>query len=284
MEEVLKLKSAIEKTAALIRKDVPLSLLDRSVINPNEMSKAAFNMLVSNMEQTGITDALLVRALPTGRYRLIGGNHRLDAAELLGFTSAPCSIITDPDFGDDAERFQIVRMNMIRGKLNPKKFVQLYNALDTKYESDLMAEAFGFEDEDQFKRLIGEMAKTLPSSLQDKFKEAAAEIKTVDGLSKLLNQMFTKHGDTLPWGYMLIDFGTKESVWLRMHAVDKKKFLDVAAMCVEKKRSVDSLMRLVLQSIAAGKLPDLMKALEDFPEVEVKDGEIPLESGLPVNE
>lgn len=275
------MSTAIDKTSAIVRKMVPLGLIDRTEINPNEMSKTGFNLLVKNIEETGITDPLLVRSLGNGRYRLVGGNHRYDAAELLGFTEAPCSVITDPEFGDDAERFQIVRMNMIRGKLNPQKFMKLYQAMDTKYESDLMAEAFGFEDEDQFKRIIGEMAKSLPSNLQSQFKEAAKEIKTIDGLSKLLNQLFSKHGNTLPYGYMLIDFGAKESVWLRMTAFDKAKFLEVAAICVEKKRSVDSLMRLLLQSIAAGKLPGVLEALLEFPEVPVQEGEIPLDHADP---
>ena len=70
-----------------------------------------------------------------------------------------------------------------------------------------MQDAFGFAEEAEFKRLIAQTAKMLPDKeLQEKFKEAAQEIKTVDGLSKLLNEMFTKYGDTLPHGYMIFDY------------------------------------------------------------------------------
>jgi hypothetical protein len=269
--------SAEEKTQSVLRKNLPIGLLVKNAHNPNEMGAKEFNLLVSNMEATGVTDPLLVRPIEGGKYRIVGGHHRFDACELLGFQEIPCTIITDPNFDDDMEKFQIVRMNMIRGKLNTKKFLTLYDSLDKKYAADIMADAFGFADEDAFKKIIGEMAATLPNGLQTEFKNAAKEIKTIDGLTKLLNLMFTKYGDTLPYGYMMVDFGGKESVWLRMAEHDMKKFKEVADLCVEKKRSVDALFRLFLQSIAAGNLPTLLTALEQFPEVSVEKGKIPVE-------
>lgn len=272
------MSTAIEKTQQVKRVNLAIDLLDKNEHNPNEMGPNEFNLLYRNMELTGITDPILVRELPTGRFRIVGGHHRYEAAKLLEFAEVPCTVITDPSFDDDMEKYQVVRMNMIKGKLNPKKFLALYDSMDKKYESDIMAEAFGFSDETTFKKLIGQMSKALPENLQDEFKKAAEEIKTVDGLSKLLNQMFTKHGETLPYGYMLIDFGTKDSVWLRMNAVDKDRFLAVAAKCVERKRSVDSLFRLFMQSIAGGQLDSLLDGLMSFPEVKVVEGEVPLES------
>lgn len=264
---------AITKTGSIIRKNLLLSQIIKNDSNPNEMSKAEFNLLVNNIEKTGITDPILVRPLPDGKYRIVGGHHRFDAAALLDFSEVPCTVITDPDFDDDMEKYQVVRMNMIHGKLNAKKFIDLYNSLDKKYESDIMADAFGFSDEDQFKKLIGQMSKSLPSSLRDEFKKAAEEIKTVDGLSKLLNQMFTKHGKTLPQGYMIVDFGGVESIWLKMDKSDKSRFSAVADKCSALNRGVDSLFRLFMQSIAEDALPSLMEDLKLFPAVEA--GEVP---------
>lgn len=260
--------SAITKTGKLQRIDIPLSKLVKNEHNPNEMSSTEFNLLVSNIEKTGVTDPILVRPLGDGTYRIVGGHHRFEACSLLDFTEVPCTVINDPEFDEDAERFQIVRMNMIKGKLNPTKFLDLYNQMDKKYAADIMAEAFGFADENQFKKLIGEMAKSLPLNLQKEFKKAAEQIKTIDGLSKLLNQMFAKHGENLPYGYMMVDFGGKESVWLRMAAHDHKKFLEVAELCKTRSRGVDSLFRLFMQSIASEKLDWMLDALKDFPEVQ----------------
>lgn len=259
--------SAISKTADLRREDLPVTVLVKNEHNPNVMSDREFNLLVSNMEKTGLTDPILVRPLPDGKYRIVGGHHRYEAAMLLDFTHVPCTIIDDPEFDEDQERFQIVRMNMIRGKLNPQKFLAMYNQMDKKYEAEIMAEAFGFADEDQFKKLVGQMAKTLPQGMQAEFKKAAEQIKTIDGLSALLNAMFTKHGNDLPYGYMFVDFGGQESVWLRMAQHDKKAFQDLTALCKARKRGVDSLFRLFMQSIAQEKMEWMLQALESFPEV-----------------
>lgn len=260
--------SAVDKTDALERKDVDIGLLDMNEHNPNVMGDREFNMLCDNLERTGITDPILVRALEDGRYRIVGGHHRYQAAKLLDFEKVPCTIITDPNFDDDLEKYQVVRMNMIRGKLDGKKFLKLYESLSEHYEEEVMAEAFGFTDEEAFKKLINQMASTLPKTQQGEFKKAAEEIKTIDGLSTLLNKMFSEHGDTLPHGYMVVDFGGKESVWVRMTASDHKHFLATAAVCKEQNRPVDSLFRLFLQSVASGGLTDLVEALEDFPEVQ----------------
>lgn len=273
---------AIARTAALVRVDLPLELIDPQVNNPNEMSDREFNLLVDNMEKVGFVDPMFVKKLSNGRYRTIGGHHRFKAARFLGFDNVPCTVIEDDALSDDLEKYQIVRMNMIRGRLNADQFLKLYESLGQKYEADLMADAFGFSSEEEFKKLIGQMAKTLPKDMQKEFKKAAEQVKTIDGLSKLLNQMFAKHGDTLPYGYMMVDFGGKDSIWLRMAPVDKEKFLKVAAKCVEHKRTVDSLMRVVLQSIADGEQAQLFDRLKDFPEVEAKGHEVPTEDALGV--
>jgi ParB/RepB/Spo0J family partition protein len=269
--------SAIEKTKSIERRDIKMSLLVKNDQNPNKMGKREFDMLVQNIQDTGITDPILVRPLEDGRYRIVGGHHRFDAAEYLDFEEVPCTVINDPSFDADSEKFQIVRMNMIRGRLDPEKFLKLYDSLDKKYEAEVMADAFGFADEQMFKKLIGQMASSLPKTMQTEFKKAAEEIKTIDGLSKLLNQMFTKYGDTLPYGYMLLDFGGKDSVWLRMNPVDKARFTALADRCRTSKRSVDSLFRLFMQSVADGGQEQLFASLMTFPEIEVQEGKLPIE-------
>lgn len=269
--------SAIEKTQKLERRNISLSLLVPSEYNPNKMSKRQFNLLCDNLDRTGVTDPVLVRPLSDGRFKIVGGHHRYEAMLLKDFEDAPCTIIIDPDFDEDAEKYQLVRMNMIRGQLDANKFLALYQSMDKKYESEVMAEAFGFTDENLFKALIGQMSVSLPKAAQSEFKKAAEEIKTIEGLSKLLNQMFSKYGQTLPYGYMLLDFGGKDSVWIRLQPYDRQKFLAVAAKCAERKRSVDGLFRLFLQSIADGKYPEMLQALDSFPEVVVPDNGIPLE-------
>ena len=134
-----------------------------------------------------------------------------------------------------------------------------------------MQDAFGFAEEKEFKRLIEQTAKALPDKhLQDKFKEAAAEIKTIDGLSQLLNQMFTKYGDTLPYGYMIFDHAGQRSMWLRIEGKTMKALDLIGDMCIEHSRTVDDVIGGVLQSIAKGDAAELLtKVLEGSPHVVV---------------
>jgi len=86
-------------------------------------------------------------------------------------------------------------------------------------------------------------------------------MKTVDDLSKLLNSMFAKYGDTLPYGYMVLDYGGKDSVWLRLSNETKKSVLSVGKMCVDKHRTVDAIIGGLVQLAAEGKLEEQMAQL-----------------------
>ena len=117
---------AISKTSNLQRLDLPVSALEPDPNNPNQMTARAFDLLVDNLQRTVLTDPVLVRPLGEGRYRVVGGHHRLEGAKYLGFDTVPCTVITDPEFDEEAATFQMVRMNVIRGKMDPQAFLKLY--------------------------------------------------------------------------------------------------------------------------------------------------------------
>lgn len=255
------MSEAVAKTNALVRKNVPIALIDPASYNPNEMSEQEFNLLYDNMLKVGFVDPVFLRPLPNGRYKIVGGHHRVEVAKLLDFTEVPATIIEDPEFDEDQEKFQNVRMNMIRGKLNPKKFLELYHSLDKKYESEIMAEAFGFADQEMFRKMVGEMKKTLPPEMQDAFVQAAEEVKTIDGLSKLLNSMFTKFGNTLEHGWMILDYGGKDSVWVKVGSKEFAAAKHLGSLCVEKNRTMDDILGGLLLKIKAGELNALVDKL-----------------------
>lgn len=261
------------KTANLKRVFLPVTDLHLNDLNPNKMTDAEFNMLASNMEKVGFVDPLFVRQLPDGKYRVIGGHHRLEVAKLYGLEEVPCTVIDDPDFDEDQEKFQVVRMNVIRGRMTPDKFLKLYESLNKKYESEVMADAFGFVDEDEFNKLIGQMSKTLPNDLQKEFKLAAQEIKTIDGLAKLLNSMFAKYGNTLPYGYMIVDYGNQDSLWLRMNSTTKKAMLTLGKRCIAESRTMDDLLGSFVRELAEGKHDSILEGLIlKTPAVVIPDG------------
>lgn len=245
---------AVAKTQALDRKFLPISVLIPNTKNPNVMSDAEFNMLADNIEKMGITDPILVRPVEDGQFRVVGGHHRLEVAKVLGFEEVPCTVVTDPTFDEDQEAFQVVRMNVIRGRLSPERFMQMYQGLSSKYSDEIMAESFGFVEEEEFRKLVGQVKKALPKELKKEFEQSAKELKTINDLSKLLNHLFSTYGSTLPYGYMLLDFGGRESVWLRMSTDTKKALLKVGEFCQQESRTVDDIVGGLIRLAAYGQL------------------------------
>lgn len=270
--------SAVEKTKLLERKYIPVGLLEPNPLNPNKMSDGEFNLLVSNLETVGFTDPVLVRPHPEkeGLYRIVGGEHRWEAAKLLGFEEVPATVIDDPDFDEDLEKFQIVRHNIIHGKMSPDRFMKLYESLSKEYNEQVASEMFGFADEDEFRKLIKKTAEGLPPEMQDAFKEASKEIKTVQDLAKVLNYLFTNFGDSLDYGYMIVDFGGKESIWLRLQKNQMKHWKGLAQQCKTQNKAMDHVMASLVQSIAKGEWPESFESvLEGCPEVDTSKVEIP---------
>ena len=279
--------AAQNKTKALLRLDVPLGLLVKNEDNPNKMSARAFDLLIDNLEKTGLTDAILVKPLDfklalTGaaetkgdaakmvtylvehdlKLRIVGGHHRYDGAAYLGFDTVPVTIIMDPKFDEQQEKFQLVRMNAIRGKLDPQAFFKLYSQLSEEYSDEILQDAFGLAEEAEFKSLVAQTAMMLPDkALQEKFKESAKEIKTIDGLSKLLNEMFTKYGNTLPFGYMVFDHGGQRSMWLRIEGKTMTALELLGTMCIDQNRTVDDIMGGIVQAIAKGEFAEKVAAI-----------------------
>lgn len=246
---------AIEKTKNHKRVFVPIGSLEANPDNPNEMSEDEFNMLYDNVERVGITDPIFVVPHPENEdgYRIIGGEHRWEVAKLLGFEEVPVTIVEDEDFTVDEQKFQMVRHNIIHGKMSPKKFMDLYSSLQDEYSQEVAAEMFGFTDAEEFQKLIAATKKELPKEFHEDFDAAKGELKTIDDLANLLNGLFSKHGDTLPYGYMIFDFGGKESVWLRLPTSDLNMMKGIGAICMEANCSMDSLVMSMMQHVMGDK-------------------------------
>ena len=290
--------AALTKTKQLLRLDLPPQLLLKNEENPNKMSGREFDLLIDNLERTGLTDPVLVRPInfekvkavadahkvPSDqvaafvkqgiKFRIVGGHHRYDGAVYLGFDAIPVTVIMDPDFDEEQEKFQLVRMNMIRGKMDPQRFFNLYNKLASKYSDEILQDSFGFAEEAEFRRLIEQTAKALPDpKLQAKFKEAAEDIKTIDGLSKLLNYMFTKYGDTLKHGYMIVDYGGQRSMWIRVEKATMDALDILGIICADHDRTMDDVLGSIIRKIAKGELNEFTDGvIEETKETPVPKG------------
>lgn len=267
--------SVVDKTNSLIRRNWDINRIDPNPLNPNEMDAATFNMLSDNIELMGVTDPILCIPHPekecdpvagTGWLMLIGGEHRLEVSKLHELKEMPVTINTDPTFDQELQKFQIVRHNIIHGEMNPQKFMALYQSLNEQYTEEVAAQMFGFVDQNEFLSLIRKTKASLPKELQPAFQEAAKDIKTVSDLTNVLNKLFTEYGDTLDYNYMIIDFGGKDSVWLRMQPAEFSRFMSFATNCKESSRTVDHVMAALIKKAQDDKefFAELIKDLPEF--------------------
>ena len=249
---------SFEKTKAHERTWLPVEALEPHPDNPNEMSSREFDLLVENIGTKGCTEDIEVRQIaeadsthPHGRFRIMSGHHRWEACKFLSWAEVPVVINRDPELTDEKETAQLVRMNVIKGKLDPEKFVKIYERLSQKYSDEVIQDMLGFADAKEFQRLIKQTAQALPKDLRKKFEDAAKEVKTLEELAEVLNKLLSDYGDTLVFGYMIFDFNGKESIWLRMQEKTLKDFRRLGDLCHEHDRALDDILAHAVQLIAS---------------------------------
>jgi len=196
--------------------EAPIDSLTPNDWNPNAMSDQEFSRLVQSIEDDGMVAPLQVVVMESGERRIIGGEHRWQACKFLGYTHVGIVIPTRSKWTDeDFQKFESVRLNVIHGAIDPGKFKTLYAELVERHGSEAMQELFGFTDEKAFRRLIdsvqkGMKAAGMPKRVTDAFKDAAPEVKTVEGLGQLLNTLFREYGDSVPLSFVFFDYGGKK--------------------------------------------------------------------------
>jgi len=219
--------------------ELPISAVKPNAWNPNTQSEEVFNALVENIQEIGMVELILVVPDPEveGEYIVISGEHRLEACRVLGYETIPA--IVRYEFNEDMQKFQTVRMNVLKGKLDPVKFTKLFDEMAAKYGEEMTKQLMKFVDEKAFKDVYMSVKKELPKELQDKLEKAKDEIRTVDDLSRVLNELFSKYGDTLDQNFMVFTYGGKTHLWVIMDAELKKFLIDVLVERM-KERKIDA--------------------------------------------
>lgn len=235
-------------------RDIDLEKLLRSDWNPNVMSAKEFDRLTEELAESGVRDPIQVIPLGDDNYRILGGHHRVEAAKVLGWPTFPCLIIDDVNLiqDEDLQKFVNMRLNVIKGKISPEKFLKLYNDLSKKFEDDALQALMGLTDQDAFKLLLGDLKKDidksdLPDKIKEKFKETANELKTIDDISNILNYLFNSYGNTLTHGYMILVYGGQDHVYISLEDKDlKKKVHYLTETCSEKKIPIEPFFKRFL--------------------------------------
>jgi hypothetical protein len=231
--------------------------------NPNKQNDKTFNNLVENIQLTGFDEAIEVVPLDEAHeamrqkyltpdqaasgelyYLIVGGHHRWEAAKVLDMEFVP--VVIKHGYDEDMVKFQNVRKNMLRGKIDPVRFTQLYDEMSDKYGEELVKEQMALLDDRELKNLVIRIKDDLPPELRDKIDDARDDIKSVDDLSRILNELFSKYGDTLQHSYMVFDFGGKTHYWVQMEKPTKKGMDKLAAACYDNGVNINAVFERVL--------------------------------------
>lgn len=231
-------------------KRIRISDIEPNPWNPNEMSAEQFNLLSENITEVDFLDPILVVPLPKKpgerqKYRIVDGEHRWEQQRLCDAKDVPCIVVDPKRFPEREQMRQVIRMNKIRGEMNVKKFAALANLMMERYgvPYEDLAHEFGFVDEDELSAMLDAARETLPNEEAKKeFDKAREEIKTVEDLSLVLNRLFSKYGNTLPANFMVLDFGGKEHIWVRIRKREFRGIVDKARLCKDEGVTFDSVL------------------------------------------
>lgn len=263
---------------------IPRALVRPNPWNPNEVAPELFNEIVSNIEELGFVQPIVVAPLDDGseyKFQIIDGEHRYDALMLFSeeeVAEIPC-IVRDMDV--DSMKFQTVKLNKLRGKLNIRKFNTLVQDLMERHSFEEVAERMAFTDPTELEELLINARESLPTSeMKEEFDKAKEDIKTVEDLSLLLNRLFTQFGDTLPGNFMVLDFGGKNHIWVRMREGDYRNVMAKARETMLEGYTFDSVLMHMLVIIPVHtfieKYSDL---LEEVPDEQGTEGTVIIDDG-----
>jgi len=235
--------------------ELPLEVVIPNEWNPNTMNDATFNRLVEEVKEVGFLDPIQVVEMDDGTYRILGGEHRYHAAKVLGWSRIQAVVLSGEKWKDvDLQKFVTVRLNVLRGKVNPDRMVKLYDEMAEKYGSDALQGMMAFTDQDAWDKMIKGIGRalrdSLPGVLGDKFDEAKQEIKTVEDLSNVLNNLFTNYGNTLDKNFMVFTYGGKEHIYVVMDGEMKKSMKKIRDSALDTNTDMTVLLGPALQQIA----------------------------------
>ena len=242
--------------------------------NPNAMPEDKFNMLFDNIAEYGFLEPIVVRSLEGGKYEVVGGNHRTEVARLLGMSEIPA--VVKHGMTDDGVKFQNMRLNIIRGDIDPEKFTRLYEELADKYEGEDLAAKFGIVSDQELKRMLISTEKALPDELQESFKKAKDKIKTMDDLVLVLNELFSKQGEQLEkYHYMIVDIEGRDNVWIR---TTKKVFKHLEAVCEQchaNQVALDEVLGKMLTALATASADEVSAFFDGLPKATLPETSLP---------
>ena len=235
---------------------VPVDLLVPTEGNPNMMSQTELAILNETVAENGFLDPIAAIPRNDGKTFLInGGEHRWKVAKARGMRLVPVDIMYDPKWQDEElQEFQLVKFNVIKGKMDPEKMLKLYNKVADKHGPEKVSQLLGYADDKALNKVIKQVSKqmkeTLPPEVAEQFEKEAKEAKSITDLNKIIQQIFSEHGDTVRFSFMVFAFGGKEHIYISSSKTTHNAMKKITAYCKEKHVDINDLLEDVLLGVA----------------------------------
>jgi len=175
-------------------------------------------------------------------------------------------------------KFTSVRANVIHGDMDPDKFLSLYNELADKYGAEAMQQLLGYSDSKAFQKLVSGvkkgMKKALPKELQAAFDDAAKEVKTVEDLSKIIQSLFQRYGETVSQSFMVFSHGGKNHIYISMSPSMKKAMEKVVEYCRKSGEDINDFMEPITKAYMGTAETRLKRMAETAEEGGLQNSEI----------
>jgi len=213
--------------------------------NPNQQDGATFGALVRNIQEVGFVEPLLVRRRTGGGYDIVAGEHRWRAARVLAMQRVPCIVVDG--LSDDQVRMLLVRMNVLRGQLNPFKFTRLFNQLRKRYDPDYLRSQMGLTSETAFKRLYQDVRRALPPEVTRRLDETKEEIQDVEGLARAIQRIMAEFGADLDCHFIVFQFGGQQHLLVQASNRTWANLERIVAECREKKADINAYLNALLE-------------------------------------
>ena len=220
------------------------------------MEPGAFKRLVKEIEDVGFIEFPQVIPMEDGTYRIIGGEHRIEAAKELGFDSVPCIVLSEAKWTEEElQQLVTVRLNVLKGKTDPGRMAQMYDQYARKYGKECLQDLFAYTDQSGWNRMLDEIGKAVKSVVKDpekqkEFEAKAKEAKTARDLEGILNEMFASYGDTVEQNFMVFVHGRKEHIYIAMDKKTQKAMKKVVKHATETKDDINLLVGTAMQELA----------------------------------
>ncbi len=128
--------------AADVIQNIPVEKLEPNPWNRTVFNEQALEELTASIRHEGIREALIVRALPSGKFQIASGNRRWLAAQKAGLKTVPCLVQALPDVQVAEDN---ITMNIQREDIPPLELARMVkDYMDTFQKNQKeAAETFG---------------------------------------------------------------------------------------------------------------------------------------------